>query len=142
MLRGEFPAAGEQSPSELRREYEATLSSVVESVGIDRVVEATELDRATVEALVDGESPTIQLADAAAILALDDDYPPADAVAAEARDILLLGMTTAVLDVEALASGIDGQLEPKEIQQKIEGRHPMTLEEYAVLHQFIEQRKA
>lgn len=142
MLRGEFPAAGELSPTELRREYESTLASVIETVGIDRVVEETGLDTGTVEALVDGESPTLQLTDAAAILALDDSRPPADAVAAEARDILLLGMTTAVLDVEALASGIDGQLEPKEIQQKIEGRHPMTIEEYALVHQFIEQRKS
>jgi len=40
-----------------------------------------------------------------------------------------------------LASGIDAQLEPKEIQQKIEGRYPMTLSEYAVLHSYIESQK-
>jgi len=52
-----------------------------------------------------------------------------------------MGMSTAVLDVEALAAGIDDAMEPKEIQQKVEGRHPLTLGEYAVLHAFIEGRR-
>jgi hypothetical protein len=46
-----------------------------------------------------------------------------------------------VLDVEALASGVDDALDPKEIQQKIEGRYPITLDEYALLHAYIENRK-
>jgi hypothetical protein len=141
MLRGEFEDAGERSPGALQRAYETRLSETVESVGLDRVAAETDLDRETVAALVDGESPEIELTEAAAILALEDDRPSADAIAAEARDILLMGMTTAVLDVETLASGIDGQLEPKEIQQKIEGRFPMTVAEYALLHQYIAQRE-
>jgi hypothetical protein len=44
-------------------------------------------------------------------------------------------MTTAVLDVDGLASAIDGAIEPKEIQQKVEGRQPISLREYALLHQ-------
>jgi len=141
MLRGEFEDAGERSPESLQRAYETRLSETVESVGVDRVVAETDLDRETVAALVDGESPELELTEAAAILALAEDRPSADAIAAEARDILLMGMTTAVLDVETLASGIDGQLEPKEIQQKIEGRFPMTIAEYALLHQYIAQRE-
>jgi hypothetical protein len=141
MLRGEFEDAGERSPEALQRVYEERLVEVVETVGVDRAVEATEIERGTVDALLDDESPALELTDAAAILALDDSRPSTDAIEAEARDILLMGMTTAVLDVETLASGVDGQLEPKEIQQKIEGRFPMTVAEYALLHQFIEQRK-
>ena len=141
MLRGEFADAGERSPEELRAAYEAVLRETIERVGVDAAVEESGVDRATVEALADGDSPEISLEDAAAILALDDERPPPDAVAADARDILLLGMTTAVLDVETLSSGVDGAMEPKEIQQKIEGRHPMTVAEYATLHQFIEERK-
>jgi len=141
MRRGEFEDAGERTPAELQRSYENRLVAVVEDVGVDRVVEETDLDRETVQALLDGVSPDIELTDAAAIIALDEDAPPADAVEAEARDILLMGMTTAVLDVETLSSGVDGRLEPKEIQQKIEGRFPMTVAEYALLHQYIEQRK-
>jgi hypothetical protein len=141
MLRGEFEDAGERSPAALQRAYEAQLVETIDSVGVDRVVAETDLDRETVEALVDEASPELELTDAAAIIALEEGRPSADAVAAEARDILLMGMTTAVLDVETLASGIDGQLEPKEIQQKVEGRFPMTLREYALLHQFIAQRE-
>ena len=141
MLRGEFEDAGERSSEELQQAYETRLAETVESVGVDHVVAETDLDRETVEALVDDESPELELTDAAAILALAEDRPSADAIAAEARDILLMGMTTAVLDVETLASGIDGQLEPKEIQQKIEGRFPMTVAEYALLHQYIAQRE-
>lgn len=141
MLRDEFADAGEQTPAELQGSYEAVLTETVEAVGTDSVVADTGLDQATVTALIEGESPTIELTDAAAMLALGEDRPPADAIAVEARDILLLGMTTAVLDVETLSSGIDGQLEPKEIQQKVEGRFPMTIDEYALLHQYIEQRK-
>jgi hypothetical protein len=141
MIRGEFPDAGERTPEELRRGYEVLLAETIDKVGVDAVVDGTDIDRATVEALEAGDSPEVTLEEAAALIALDEDQPPADAIAAEARDILLLAMTTAVLDVETLASGVDGALEPKEIQQKVEGRFPMTLAEYALLHQYIEQRK-
>ena len=94
-----------------------------------------------VAALSEGDSPPITLDDAAAILALDPDEPDANAIVTETRDHLLMGMTTAVLDVEAVESGIDGALEAREIQQKIEGRLPMDLDELALLHGYIEQRK-
>jgi len=141
MIRGAFGAAGEQSPATLRAEYEALLADAVETVGIEQASEETGLDGERLQQLLDGGSPTLTLTEAAAILALDDERPPADAVEAEARDILLMGMSTAVLDVEALAAGIDDAMEPKEIQQKVEGRHPLTLGEYATLHQYIENRK-
>lgn len=141
MKRGEFADAGERTPDELRRGYESLLVDAIEEVGVDAVVADTDLARETVESLAAGESPEVTLDEAAAVLALAEENPPADAIAAEARDILMLGMTTAVLDVETLASGVNGALEPKEIQQKVEGRFPMTLGEYATLHQYIEQRK-
>ncbi|PSP83736.1 hypothetical protein BRC96_07935 [Halobacteriales archaeon QS_6_64_34] len=141
MLRTEFPEAGEQSPEALLSAYGSVLAATVESVGADTVAEAAELDRETVDAVADGDVADLSLEDAMAVLATDPDRPAADALQAEAQDILLMGMTTAVMDVEALASGIDSQLEPKEIQQKIEGRYPMTMEEYALLHSYIESRK-
>ncbi|MHB9288396.1 DUF5791 family protein [Halobacteriales archaeon Cl-PHB] len=140
MLRGEFESAGETSPAELQAAYEQLLATTVDRVGVDTVVEESGVDRATVAALADGESPTLDLEDATAILATDEDRPDAEAIAAEARDILLMGMTTAVVDVDTLASEIDGALEPKEIQQKVEGRYPMTLEEYALLHHELESQ--
>ena len=80
--------------------------------------------------------------EAAAILAAAEDRPTADAIAAEARDILLMGMTTAVMDVDSVASELGGDLEPKEIQQKVEGRQPISLREYALLHQELAARGA
>jgi len=141
MLRAEFPDAGEQSPDALLEAYASLLATTVESVGNDDVVDATGLDRDVVGAVADGEVADLSLEDAAAVLATDPERPDADAIQMEAQDILLMGMTTAVMDVESLASGIDSQLEPKEIQQKIEGRYPMTLSEYALLHGYIEGEK-
>ncbi|WP_324663126.1 DUF5791 family protein [Haloarcula sediminis] len=141
MLRTEFPDAGEQSSDELLAAYGSVLAETVASVGADAVVASTELDRDAVDAVADGDIGTLSLEDATAVLATDPDRPDADALQAEAQDILLMGMTTAVMDVEALASGLDSQLEPKEIQQKIEGRYPMSLEEYALLHSYIESQK-
>ena len=141
MIRGEFPDAGEQSAASLRAAYEAVLVDTIEQVGAGTAAEGTDVDRETIDALVAGESPALTVEEAAAILALEDGRPPADAIEAEARDILLMGMSTAVLDVEALAAGIDDAMDPKEIQQKIEGRYPLTLAEYAILHAFIAGRQ-
>jgi hypothetical protein len=47
----------------------------------------------------------------------------------------------AVLDVEAIAAGLDDELEPKEIHGKVEGRYPMSLDEYAMVHRYIEREK-
>jgi hypothetical protein len=141
MLRGEFPSAGRSTRDELRKAYDDCLVATVERVGQSAVLTETDLDETTVRALCDDESPSLSLADAAAILAVDPDRPDTRAILAEARDILLMGMSSAVLDVEAIAAGIDDEIEPKEIQQKVEGRHPMTVDEYARLHAYIEGEK-
>jgi archaellum component FlaC len=49
-------------------------------------------------------------------------------------------MTTGVLDVEAVESGVEGAIDAREIQQKIEGRLEMTLDELAQLHSYIDGR--
>jgi hypothetical protein len=140
MLRGEFPSAGEQSPETLRAAYDDHLATVIDAVGVETVADRAGLDPDVLRSVVDGDRPELTLSEAAAVLATDPDRPDADTIAAEARDILLMGMTTAVLDVEALASEVDDELEPKEIQQKVEGRFPVTLDEYALLHSAIEGR--
>ncbi|ERH08963.1 MAG: hypothetical protein J07HX64_00715 [halophilic archaeon J07HX64] len=141
MLRDAVDSPGEQTPEELREIYDELLVETVRTVGPDEVTEAPGVDEQQVDALLADESPSLTLEEAAAILAASDDRPDADTVAAEARDILLMGMSMAVLDVEALASGIDDRMDPKEIQQKVEGRYPMALDEYAVMHSYIEQRR-
>ncbi len=141
MLRGAFESAGEQSPEELHATYERRLIETIDAVGIEEVADESGIERETLQALVDGESPTLTLEEATAILATDPELPDQESLQTEARDILLMGMSMAVLDVEAIASGINDELEPKEIQQKVEGRYPVTLAEYATLHQFIEGEK-
>ncbi len=120
MLRGEFPDAGEQSHEELLAAYSTVLAETVETVGIEEIVAETDLDQATVTAFADSDIGDRTLDEAVSVLATHPNRPDADALQAEAQDILLMGMTTAVMDVESLASGIDDELEPKEIQQKIE----------------------
>ena len=140
MLRGEFPSAGEQSPETLRAAYDDHLATVIDAVGVETVADRAGLDPDVLRSVVDGDRPELTLSEAAAVLATDPDRPDDVTIAAEARDILLLWMKTAVLDVEALASEVDDELEPKEIQQKVEGRFPVTLDEYALLHSAIEGR--
>ena len=139
MIRGAFPDAGETTPAALLAAYRELLTTTLSSAVADE--RATErLDEDIISAVEGGEVGNLDLEEAAAVLALDPDRPDADSIAAEARDILLMGMTTAVMDVESLASAVDNELEPKEIQQKIEGRFPMDLSEYALLHHTIAAR--
>ena len=130
---------GERTGDELYAAYEAELVAVVDDAGVETVAEASGVDSETLQALVDGESPELELEDAAAILAVGVDETPED-IAVLSRDALLLGMTNAVYDVEALSRELDGDLEPREIQSKVEGRFPMTLREFALLHATIQER--
>jgi hypothetical protein len=131
---------GELTPDELYALYEAELVAAIESVGVETVATQANLDPETVQALLDGEAPELTLEEGAAILATLDETPDAETIVLLGRDALLMGMTNAVLDVEAVEAGIDGQLEAREVQSKIEGRYPMTLREFALLHQFIQSR--
>jgi hypothetical protein len=129
---------GGSTPAELRTRYDAALREVIEEHGVDAVAAESGVDPATLSALAAGESPELTLEEAAAILAVPEDAPAGETIAATSRDALLMGMTTAVLDVEAVESGLDGRLEAREIQSKVEGRYPMTLEEFALLQQHID----
>jgi hypothetical protein len=124
----------------LRDAYVDRLRETVDSVGVDETAERVGVDAETIRAVVDGDAPELTLEVAAAILALDESRPDAETLKLEALDILLMGMTTAVLDVDAMAAGVEGEFDAKEIQQKIEGRYPITLAEYARFHQFIESQ--
>lgn len=132
--------AGERSPAELEVAYADALRTVIEDRGgPEAVASESGVDAASVAAMADGTLAEVTLAEGAAVLALADDRD-ADAIVAASRDALLMGMTSAVLDVDALAAAVDGDLDPREIQQKIEGRFPVTLAEYARLHHTIQDR--
>lgn len=131
---------GSRTPAELRELYETELQAVIGTRGVDEVVAESGVEESTVRALESGDSPELTLEEAASILALRANAPDADTIATTSRDALLMGMTTAVLDVEAVESGLGGELEAREIQSKVEGRFPMTLAEFALLQQYIESK--
>jgi hypothetical protein len=141
MLRDEFEGVATRDPTDLQAAYEAVVADTVRDQGVESVAAQTDVERARLQGLVDGESVEMTLKEAAQVLETDPDRPDAEFIVADARDVLLMGMSTAVLDVDRVQSGIDGRMEAKEIQQKVEGRQPMTLAEYALLHQFIESEK-
>ncbi|PSP87440.1 hypothetical protein BRC90_10300 [Halobacteriales archaeon QS_4_69_34] len=137
----EVADAGELAPDEVRARYDEQLRIAIDERGVGGVADASGVPRETIDALEAGESPDLTLEDGASVLGARESEPDADAIVAETRDHLLMGMSTAVLDVEAVESGIDGALDAREIQQKIEGRLPMTLDELATIHGYIDDRK-
>jgi hypothetical protein len=130
---------GSHSGESLYATLVAELADAVERAGTDAVVAGTDLDAETVEALAAGEAPELQIDEAAAVLAVAED-DSADDIVHLSRDALMMGMSQAVLDVEALAAEAGGTLEPREVQSKLEGRFPMTLREFALLHATIQER--
>lgn len=133
----EAVAEASTSPDAVRRAYYDELAEVVDAVGADTVVGATGLDRATVVAVRDGEQPAVTLEEAAEVLALADGAPDAQSIAAETRDHLMMGMVTAVLDVDTLAADLSVDMDGKAVQQAIEGRMPVTLAQLADVHNVI-----
>ena len=130
------------SPEQLRDAYERELRAVVDARDVETVAAETDVGAETIEALLDDGSPTLTLSEAAAILAVDDDAPDAETIVQEVRDRLLMGMTTGVVDVDTIASNVDLDLSGQEVQQAIEGRIPMTLDELAAIHGYIAGRNA
>ena len=137
MLYEEIDDPESVTPADLREGYVDELAVAVEAVGVDEVVATTNLDRDLIEAVLAGETPDMNLSDAAAILACQPDAPDQESILLEVRDHLLMGMSIAVMDVEVLAGELNDVLSAKKLQQKIEGRAPMTLDEYATIHHAI-----
>lgn len=132
---------GTADPAAVVDSYLAALADVVREVGVDRVVAESGVDEAVVAALASGDAPSLSLSDVAAILAMRDGSPDADTIRRDALDDLLFGMTTAVLDVDAVAANVDLDVSPKGVQQRLEGRTPMTLWEYAHVKSFVAGRE-
>jgi hypothetical protein len=129
-----FAHVDADTPEEATTLYAGELRVVVEEAA-PGAAEAEGLDDAILEAVADSDLDTVSrmhLAEAAAILALADGRE-ADDILADARDELLFAMSSAVTDVERLAASLDTDLDPAELQAKLEGRYPMCLREYAML---------
>lgn len=126
------------SPEKLRAEYDDDLRVIVERA--EEPAARTGIDSDRLEALAAGESPDLSLEEAAEIQALSDDSPDPGTIVEMACEHLLLGMTTAVLDVDTLAGELEIDREGKEIQQKIERRAPMSFEEFVHIQHAITSR--
>ena len=126
--------------SALLASFETMVREAANDVGRRRITEGTSLSEGDVEIVMSGDISEVTVADGAAVLALTADRD-ADAVVAELRDHLLIGMATAVLDVDTIAASIDADLTGQEVQQALEGRTAMTLEQLAEIMAVIEQRK-
>ncbi|ELY89175.1 hypothetical protein C483_14530 [Natrialba hulunbeirensis JCM 10989] len=125
------------SPADLRAEYAADLAGVVDQYGADTVANETDLDAETLESLEADTIADLTLEEAAQIQSQADGEPDADTIVEIACEHLLLGMTTAVLDVDAVESELPVDMDAKEIQQKIERRAPMSFGEYVHLQHTI-----
>lgn len=128
------------TPEQLRQAYQRRLADVIDSLGVGQVAAETDLDRTAVTAIVDSDSPDLTLEEAAAVLGCSPEVRDAETVIAEVRDDLLLGMTTGVLDVDTIAGNIDHDLTGQEVQQALEGRAKMTLDQLAAIHKVIADR--
>lgn len=134
---------GELTPEALLAAHARQLAAVVDAVGADDAAGATDLPADDVAAVAAGDVDAVgdlDLEDAAAILALAEGAPDAGTIAAEAREALLVGMTTGVLDVEVVAAEVALDVDPREVQAMLEGRHPATVREYAALQRFVSSR--
>lgn len=141
MLTEPVEAPGETTPEALLSRYEEHLRSVVEALGARHVAEADDVAGATVDAIERGDAADLDLRDVAAVLSLRDGSPDADALLSAVRDHLLLEMSAGMLTVDRLAAEVAGDVEPRVVQGKVEGRLPMTLAEYARLHHAVARAK-
>ncbi len=101
----------------------------------------TDIADAVVASIENDEIGDVTLEAAAQILAADADHLDADAINAEFLDGILIEMSNAVVDVDTLAAEIELDRSGKGLQQRIEGRAPMTLREYAAIRHAIAIRQ-
>lgn len=120
--------------------FETLLTEATAEVGRERIADETDLDGPTIEAAVNGDAAGLTVEDGAAVIAVNDDRD-GEALVAELRDHLLMGMAMAVLDVDTIAASIDADLTGQEVQQALEGRTSMTLGQLAEIMAVIERRK-
>jgi hypothetical protein len=127
------------APSALLTAFEAMLNEAIDA--LDRADgEEIPPDPATIEAIDDDDAASLTVEEAAAVLAAAGGRE-ADVLVAELRDHLLMGMATAVIDVDTIAASIDADLTGQEVQQVLEGRAAMTLDQLAEVMAVIETRK-
>lgn len=140
MLHNAAESVSEYSPSTLLAGYFSQLRETIDAVGAERVATETGLAADRIDAIANGDQPSLTAEEAASILATAASTPDADAIVFELRDHLLMGMTTAVLDVDTIAATAETDLTGQEVQQAIEGRTELPLRQLAAIQSVIETR--
>ncbi|ERH12092.1 MAG: hypothetical protein J07HB67_01105 [halophilic archaeon J07HB67] len=138
MLYDVLPDAETPTAAELESAYASELAAVVTAHGRETVAADSGVDPETLAAFVDGEVADATLSDAAAVFGVDGTDP--DAVTAEVRDGLLMGLSTAILDVDTVALEIDTELDAREVRQALEGEIRLRLDELAAVQSLIRSR--
>lgn len=128
------------SVDELYTAYLEELRSIIRSVGRDEVVTESGIDESVVDAVLEGDEVSLTLDDVVSIWAFRTGELEADQVLTETRHDLMLAMSNAITNVDALSGDLERDLSPNEIQAKLEGRLSMTLHEYAVFRQYFDDR--
>lgn len=130
------------SAATLRAEYENELRAAIAVVGIERAVEETTVERDRLDSLMNEKSSDLTLTEAASIQALAPETPDAETIIDLTCDHLLLGMSNAILDVEALDRRLDVDLGAKTIQRKLEQRESMTFDEFIRFQHAIQREQS
>lgn len=117
----------DDEPDELVEQYLEELAGILDAQSVDH----PDVPETIADTISRSAATEISLTDAAAILALRERQLDAEAIQYELRDQLLIEMSNAVVDVETLAANTDLTLSGTELQQRIEGRAPINLAEYA-----------
>lgn len=128
------------SPDALYQRYLGELRSILQAVDAEERVTETQLDDDVVTALLQGDDVSVTLSEVMEIWALRTDAAEPDQLLSETRHDLMLSMSTAITNIDAVAGDLDADLSPNEIQAKLEGRLPMTLYEFAVFKQYFTDR--
>ncbi|SEH37625.1 hypothetical protein SAMN05192561_101229 [Halopenitus malekzadehii] len=140
MLHEVTPAEGADTGADaILDAYRQVLRESLDSAGVETVRIETAVDGDRLEEIAAGGVTDLSVEEAASILAVGTDRDP-DAIVYELRDHLLMGMTTAVVDVDTLAGAIDADLTGQELQQALEGRTRMTLGQLAQISAALEDR--
>lgn len=142
-LHGVVDRPGELTVEELLDAHTAQLAAAVDGTDVQAAAQASGLEPETVSAIAAGDAgaaAAIQLEAAAELLAQQADSASGQELLAEALDELLFGMTAGVLNVDVVAAELESDLEPREVQQALEGRYPVTLGQYVELQRLIASR--
>ncbi len=125
------------SPEELYQRYLDELQSILQSTNSTEQLAETQLAEDLITDVVEGNEVSLTLSEVVEIWACQSEALDPDQLLTETRHDLLLSMSNAITNIDALAGDIDADLSPNEIQAKLEGRLPLTLYEFAVFKQYF-----